>query len=106
MFRRRDKESDRVVEVGLDELLWPGASTEDEPDADAADEPAGERVAGEQRISERRAGERGAGDRGAGERRVGEPAAAPVQPGASFGVAFFGWLVASGTSVLLLALVA
>jgi len=29
-----------------------------------------------------------------------------VQPGASFGVAFFGWLVASGTSVLLLALVA
>ena len=106
MFRRRDKESDRVVEVGLDELLWPGASTEDEPDADAADEPAGERVAGEQRISERRAGERGAGERRAGERRVGEPAAAPVQPGASFGVAFFGWLVASGTSVLLLALVA
>ncbi|MEV0788019.1 hypothetical protein [Kribbella sp. NPDC050459] len=101
MFRRRDKESDRVVEVGLDELLWPGASTEEEPDADAADEPAGERVAGDQRISERRAGERGAG-----ERRVGEPAAAPVQPGASFGVAFFGWLVASGTSVLLLALVA
>ena len=34
MFRRRDKESDRVVEVGLDELLWPGASTEDEPDAE------------------------------------------------------------------------
>ncbi|MGW5192645.1 hypothetical protein ACWEOO_25605 [Kribbella sp. NPDC004138] len=96
MFRRRDKESDRVVEVGLDELLWPGASTEDEPDADAADEPAGERVAGEQRISERRAGERGAG----------EPAAERVQPGASFGVAFFGWLVASGTSVLLMALVA
>ena len=85
MIRRRDKQSDRVVEVGLDELLWPGASTEDAPDADDADEPADERRADE--------------------RRADEPAAEPVQPGASFGVAFFGWLVASGTSVLLMALV-
>ncbi|HWD83172.1 MAG TPA: hypothetical protein VG497_29935 [Kribbella sp.] len=79
MLRRRDtvhrNRRSEQVQVGLDELFWPGVSTVDEGDVDIPED------AAEEDENER------------------EPA------GATFGVAFFGWLVASGTSVLLLALV-
>ena len=78
MLRRRgtvhrDRRSEQV-EVGLDDLVWPGVSTADESDVELPEDSA-------------------------------ENADRPEPGGATFGVAFFGWLVASGTSVLLMALV-
>ena len=86
MMRRRgavrgDRESD-VIEVGLDELLRTGyEGAGDDPD------PAGDEDDADPGIID--------------ESRADEPGLA----GASFGAAFFGWLVAVGTAVLLLALV-
>jgi hypothetical protein len=86
MMRRRgavhgDRESD-VIEVGLDELLRTG----DEGAGDDPDPGSDEDDADPGTIDEWRADE-------------------PGLAGASFGAAFFGWLVAGGTAVLLLALV-
>jgi hypothetical protein len=86
MVRRRgavhgDRESG-VIEVGLDELLrtgHEGAGDDPDPAGDEDDADPGT-------FKERRADE-------------------TVLAGASFGAAFFGWLVAVGTAVLLLALV-
>jgi hypothetical protein len=93
MMRRRgavhgDRESE-VIEVGLDELLRTGYKGADDdpapgPDDDDADPGTDEDDADT-----------------SDEWRANEPDLA----GASFGVAFFGWLVAGGTAVLLLALV-
>ena len=84
----RDKRSEQVIQVGLDELLWPGVSTVDdsdwETDEDVDAAPVDTQPAA-QPAEHRRAG--------------------PRPAGASFGVAFFGWLVAGSTSVLLMALV-
>ncbi|GAA1595003.1 hypothetical protein GCM10009742_47140 [Kribbella karoonensis] len=78
MLRRRDTvHRDRrseQVQVGLDELLWPGVSTVDEGDVEVPED-------------------------------ADENEDEPEPRGATFGVAYFGWLVASGTSVLLMALV-
>src|SRR5436189_849956 len=78
MMRRRGAVhgDPRVIEVGLDELLRTGYErTEQDPDPDSDGD-----------------------DADLGEWRADEA-------GASFGVAFFGWLVASGIVVLLLTLV-
>ncbi|GAA1120303.1 hypothetical protein GCM10009630_17560 [Kribbella jejuensis] len=78
MLRRRDtvhrNRRSEQVQVGLDELFWPGVSTVDESDVDIPNDAA-------------------------------EDPKEPEPAGATLGVAFFGWLVASGTSVLLMALV-
>jgi hypothetical protein len=80
MLRRRGTVQ-RDRDVGLDELFWPGVSTvDDDLDTNDTGDDNGD-----------------TGDDG----RAGEPG--PTD--ASFGVAFFGWLVAGGTSVLLMALV-
>ncbi|RZT14881.1 hypothetical protein EV649_5661 [Kribbella sp. VKM Ac-2569] len=78
MMRRRGAVhgDPRVIEVGLDELLQAGYErTEQDPDPDSDGDDA---------------------DRGVDEWRADES-------GVSFGVAFFGWLVAGGIVVLLLA---
>jgi len=85
MMRRRgavhgDRESD-IIEVGLDELLRSGYEGAGDDPAPAGDEDAGSGTFEEWRAVE------------------------PDLAGASFGVAFFGWLVAVGTALLLLALV-
>ena len=86
MVRRRgavygDSESDQAIEVGLDELF----GTDDDGMEDDPVLETDEAVR--------------ANDADSDEWRETEP----DRPGASIGAAFFGWLVASGTAVLLLA---
>lgn len=89
----RDREPE-VVEVGLDDLFRPqddradAEPQDEEPDADESQDDEDDLV--------------GYTEWGDDEWRDDETEVA----GASFGVAFFGWLVASGTAVLLMALVA
>lgn len=90
----RDREPE-VVEVGLDELFWP--DNDDRADAEPQDAEPQDEAPGD---DEPRDDEDDLV--GYDEWRDDETEVA----GTSFGVAFFGWLVASGTAVLLLALVA
>jgi hypothetical protein len=88
----RDSEPEEI-EVGLDELFWPRERADDR-----------DLVTGEYDDDS----DLGVGDDdGADEWDEGAPEEdVPELAGASFGVAFFGWLVASSTAVLFLALVA
>lgn len=99
----RDREPE-VVEVGLDELFWPQDDRADaEPqDAELEDEELQDEEPGANEPSDDEDDPVGYAEWGDEERRDDETEVA----GASFGVAFFGWLVASGTAVLLMALVA
>jgi hypothetical protein len=86
MMRRRGavhgESEPGVIEVGLDELLRHGSeAAEDDPALVTDDDDAGPATFDEWRADE------------------------PDLAGVSFGAAFFGWLVAGGTAVLLLALV-
>ncbi len=97
MMRRRgavhgDRESE-VIEVGLDELLRTGyEGAEDDPDEGQS----GRNQTGDPDTDD------DAADPGTFDEWRAEQ---PDRAGASFGAAFFGWLVASGTAILLLALV-
>jgi hypothetical protein len=86
----RDREPEEI-EVGLDELFWPSEPADDRDlvyeDPGAADDDADAWDEDEPDEEEPEEDE-------------------PELAGASFGVAFFGWLVASSTAVLFLALVA
>jgi len=84
-MRRRgavDREGEPgVIEVGLDELLRPGyEAAEDDPAPNTGDDDADPATFDEWRADQ------------------------PDPAGVSFGAAFFGWLVAGGTAVLLLTL--
>ncbi|MET9271975.1 hypothetical protein [Kribbella sp. NPDC003557] len=105
----REKRSEQVIQVGLDELLWPGVSTVDDSDWDTDEDvdaapvdtqPVDIQPVDIQPVDIQPVGTRPADAQPAEHRR-----AEPRPAGASFGVAFFGWLVAGSTSVLLMALV-
>ena len=99
MLRRRgtvygDSEFDQVIEVGLDELL----GIDDEGHDEGGDEGTED---DRDLVTDAGVRDDDAGPDEYDDWREDEPDLA----GASFGAAFFGWLVASGTVVLLLALV-
>jgi hypothetical protein len=87
-----DRESSQVIEVGLDELLGiDREGLEDDPDRGAEE--------GSREDDSGLGAEEDDSDRDEWREDV------PDVAGASLGAAFFGWLVASGTAVLLVALV-